>query len=288
MISLYHLKYFQDAALLGGVGAAAKKNHISPSAVSQAIKGLEGHFNVTLLRHKKNRFELTEEGRALLDRSYPMFTAAEKLEEEMEWAKAAYSGTFSFATQQSIAHHVLPAFLARLRAKYPGIRPKLRLATTDVVKRWLEQREVDFILSVDNVAYDSFRPLPILSGHYVLAESTKVKREQDAYLIPSGAKEVTIFRREYEEKYGVAPRVVMEIDSWGVIKRLAEQGLGIGLFPDYLLRFEKSPGLQLVDRGLPPIPYSVSAYYCSKRNTLSRTSRLFLDELEAYSATESR
>jgi DNA-binding transcriptional LysR family regulator len=283
MLSLQHLRYFQDAAGLGGVGAAARKHRVSSSAVSQAIRGLEAHFEVELLRHSKNRFVLTDEGQALLERSHALFSEADRLEQAMAWSKEAFAGTVTFATQQSLAHHVLPPFLAHLRAAYPAIKPKMRLGTTEVVKTWLEQREVDFILSVDNVAYDAFRTVPILEGRYVLAAAADHEvTSDDGFMIPGGTREALAFKREYEQAHGRPARVVMEIDSWGVIRRMAEHGLGIGLFPDYLLRFDDRHGLREVDVGIPAMPYGVSAYYCSKRNLLSRVGRVFLDELEAF------
>jgi DNA-binding transcriptional LysR family regulator len=61
-ISLTHLLYFRDAANLGSVAAAARKNFVTPSAVSQAIKNLESTFSVKLLGHNKRTFVLTDEG----------------------------------------------------------------------------------------------------------------------------------------------------------------------------------------------------------------------------------
>ena len=286
MLSVNHLRYFHDAALLGGVAVAAKKHRVSASAVSQAIRGLESHLGLDLLRHNRNRFELTAEGRTLFEHSFAVLTAVERLEQEMAWTKKTNSGTVTFATQQSIAHHLLPGFLAHLRKTYPDVRIKVRLGTTEVVKQWLEQREVDFILSVNNVAYDAFRSLPVLEGRYILVESsTRRNASPHEFLLPSGTRESSLFRRSYEQETGAAPRVLMEIDSWGVIKRLAEQGLGIGLIPDYLLRFESgSHKVREVDLSLPKMPFSIDAYYCSRRNLLSKASRLFLDELETFGA----
>lgn len=60
-----------------------------------------------------------------------------------------------FATQQRLAQHLLPRFIAGLQHRYPHVQPVIRIATTDVVKRWLELSDVEFALSVNNVSQDS-------------------------------------------------------------------------------------------------------------------------------------
>ena len=66
MFSNYHLKYFVDAATALSVSEAARVNRVSSSAISQAIRSLESHFEMSLLDHAKKRFILTPEGRHLL------------------------------------------------------------------------------------------------------------------------------------------------------------------------------------------------------------------------------
>ena len=57
-MNIYHLKYFIDAARFQSVSLSAKENLVSHSAVSQAIKSLEAHFEVNLVFHSKRLFQL--------------------------------------------------------------------------------------------------------------------------------------------------------------------------------------------------------------------------------------
>jgi DNA-binding transcriptional LysR family regulator len=288
MLSLSHLKYFCDAAMLGGIGQAAERNRVSPSAVSQAVRGLESHFEVELLRHSRNRFELTSAGRELLERSRVIFTSVESLEEQLKQTPGVYSGDVTFATQQSIAHYLLPRFIVQMQKTHPDLQPKIKLAPTDVVKKWIETREVEFGLSVDNIAHDSFIAMPIYEGTFLYVKAktdTKTKKafEDHSFITPGETtRESITFRRDFAEHFGRAPKIAMEIKSWGVVKRFAALGLGIGLIPDYLMRFDPSPDLVVVGNDLPAIPYKINAFYCGKRKLLSRNSRAMLDALETY------
>lgn len=285
MLTLAALHYFRDAALGGSVAAAARKHRISSSAVSQAIRGLERHFGAELLDHGRNRFALTDEGRRLLAQSDELIRVAAQLDEEMVAARAPDVGTIRLATQQSLAHSYLPEFMADFGRRYPGIKIHLRLATTNVVRGWLERREICMGLAVDNVDFDAFAAKTVREGEFVFVEAkAKPVSKNRRFLVPGATRETIQFRRAYEAVHDEAPDIAMEIDSWGVIKRFAQAGMGTGLVPDYLLNIDTIHQLRLVDLKLPPLKYRVSAYYPARRRDLSRASRIFLDELTSYSA----
>lgn len=286
MLSLSHLKYFRDAVILGGIGAAAKRNRVTPSAISQSIKSLESHFDVDLLEHAKNQFILTNQGRTLFEQSHGIFTATDVLEDEMKASKSGLKGDVRFATQQSIAHYFLPRFLVDVAATLPNIKPQIQLGTTDVVSEWISDRSVEFGLSVDNFGEHNFNSVPIYEGHFVFVESKalppKINKHR-GFILPGGVtRESRTFRLEYKRVFGNEPKVAIEIPSWGVVKKFSETGLGVGLIPDYLKNFERNSLLREVNLDLPKIKYSINAYYSPYTNRLSRQSQTFLDELGRF------
>lgn len=286
MLSLYHLKYFCDAATLGGIGPAAQRNRVSPSAVSQAIKSLEVHFDCELLEHAKNRFVLTPEGKALLENSQSVFSATEALEEHMRPSTGQPKGEVLFATQQSIANYILPGFLAEFRDEYPEVKPHLRIGTTDVVKTWLEQRTVEFGLNVDNFGEHDFFSMPIYTGKYVFVEAKdpkRRKRREQPFILPGAyTRETKSFKSDYLKKYKKSPEIALEVKSWTIVKKMAEVGMGIGLLPDFIFRFDSFNAVRLVKVDLPTIPYSICANYPNRKHKLSRQSQMFLESFKKY------
>ena len=116
--NLYHLKYFADAASLGSVGAAARKNSVSQPAVSQGIKKLELALGVELLVHSKNRFKLTPEGELVLVRIKEILSAFQNLREELSEKQEEVSGQVSLGTMRSLALHFLPKLFKNLKDDY--------------------------------------------------------------------------------------------------------------------------------------------------------------------------
>ncbi len=286
--SIHQLKYFRDAALLGGVGSAAARNHVSPSAVSQAIRALESHFEVELLEHARNRFVLTSDGKLLLETSHAVFAAMEDLEETVSASKETVQGEVVCATQQSIAYSLLPGLLGQLQISWPKIRPNIHLGTTDLVQQWIASRTVEFGISLDNFGDHHFQTKPIYSGRFVFVASKAIRKWDNpdlAFILPGEyTRESQTFKSDYRKMTGRAPRIHTEIKSWGVVKRLAEAGLGVGLIPDFLIRFQKESCHKEIKMDLPPIHYNINAYYSKTRNKLSRQSIVFLDALEHFAS----
>ncbi|MCX6116502.1 MAG: LysR family transcriptional regulator, partial [Proteobacteria bacterium] len=274
MISNSYLKYFRDAAVLGGIARAAKLNRVSSSAISQAIANLESHFDLKFLEHSKNRFQLTSDGQLMLEQCHKVLNTLDEMETSIQETKNTLAGDVVFATQQSIGHYLLPPFLKFFRQKYPNIKPKIKLAPTDVVSQWIEARTIDFGLSVDNFGDHPFLSLPIYKGRFVYMctnQWTKKKVNSLEFITPGeSTRERRTFARQFVDKYGHNPNIAIEIKSWGVVKKLASYDLGVGIIPDYLIHKDEIGNLLHYPLDIDPIPYSINAYYCKRRNKLSR------------------
>jgi DNA-binding transcriptional LysR family regulator len=284
LISLYHLKYFKDAATLKSVAQAAKANHVSPSAISQAIKNLESEFDVILLEHSKNRFNLTEHGKQLLDNSHDLLESAQKLMDNMAMSSGEGHVEAKFATQQSIAQHLLPPFLSQMQKKHPQIKPNLRLGTVSMVRQWLSQRSIDFALTLEEDGFEEYESVSILKGEFVFIESKLHKNIPRGFLITGETQHTRQFKKVFEYVHGVKPDILMEVDSWGVIKRFVEEGLGIGFVPDYVLRYDAKHTLRRVPIGTPKIGYEIRAFYHGSRRRLGHGVKTFLSELDYFTS----
>lgn len=74
-INLKATEYFEAVARLGTVTKAAEELGVSPSAVSQQIRLLEGQFGVKLFRREKRRLRLTLDGDRLFQTTTQAFGA---------------------------------------------------------------------------------------------------------------------------------------------------------------------------------------------------------------------
>ena len=233
-MNIYHLKYFRDAVELDSLAKSAKTNNVSPGAISQAITKLEQLFGQKLLYHQKNSLELTEMGKKLHLKLKPFLQEYESIFSEISTGETM-SGEFFFITQQSIAEYILPKTISIFKNKYPAILPRMTLGNTTIAKDRLSDKTVDFAITLDNVDLSGFEKKVIRTGNFVLYKSKKYKLASDYFLVTGETPEVRFFKELYLKKNSRPANISMEISSWGVLKKMANEGNGIALIPDYLV-----------------------------------------------------
>ena len=283
MLTLTNLEYFRESVAKRSVLQASRRLHVSPSAISRAIRCLEDHFGTELLKHQKKQFILTEEGWQLYRLSESLAANVERVEEAMRFARDGVAGTVFFASQQSLAQHLLPGYLAYLVGEYPRLMPRLRIGSTKTVRQWLDDREVAFALSMDHFQMSGFSALKVFSGKFIFVATKAVAKDRvRRFMLTDPTPETRQFEIAFEKRYGQKPMVAMVVESWGVLKHLASEGMGIALIPDYLVRFDSDSRLVEVKLDLPPVEYSVNVYFDERRGELSRVSANALDLLMKY------
>jgi|GEM_PF-1445267 len=273
--NLTHLRYFYDAARLGSVGLAAKKNFVTSSTISQAIKKLEDNLSVELLHHKKREFRPTDEGNRLLSECEKIFLSIKNFENEIQSGKSEPSGELRFGSSHSIVSTFLLSAIAQMQKKFPLISPVFRLARTSSLIDLLVKREVDFIITVDDGTLHGFETREIHHGNFIVIENSKTVARNEPYLITQTRPEIQNLKEHYRSKHAAELPVLFVLDSWELILQAVASGVGLGLVPDFILLKHKN-------RSVRPRKNSVKHPYrlvvvTRKNETLSQNTKIFLD-----------
>lgn len=273
--NLTHLRYFYDAAHLGSVGLAAKKNFVTSSTISQAIKKLEENLSVELLHHKKREFRPTDEGNRLLFECEKIFLSIKNFENEIQSGKSEPSGELRFGSSHSIVSSFLLDAIARTRKKFPQIVPIFELGKTSVLIDMLIRREVDFIITIDDGTLHAFETKEIYKGNFIVIESSRVGAKSLPYLITQPRPETENLKEHYRSKHTGELPVLFVLDSWELIFQAVSKGIGLGLLPDYVLFNHKSKTVIPSKQGV-KYPYRLVAV-TRKNETLSQNTKIFLE-----------
>lgn len=86
--SLNRLRAFESAARLGSFAAAAAELNVTPAAVSQKVRLLEGSLGFKLFRRHANNLELTDQGRAYQPGLHDAFEAIARLTDQVRAMRA--------------------------------------------------------------------------------------------------------------------------------------------------------------------------------------------------------
>lgn len=267
------LRYFLSAAQSKSISKAAKENFVSQSAISQAINKLETGLCKQLITHEQNRFQLTADGALLLEKSKQIFTIFSEIEDSFNETEGIFKGKLSFACTHSFALSLLPPYLGKLSKASIDIEPVLRFGHTGMIVDLVKKGDVDFGIVLDNEDFSSFHTKEIHRGEYRLYRAKKLlELSKNKFILSEERKEVSILRQHFLDE-GMEMSACMEVSSWEVIASLAEQGLGIGFLPDYIVG---KRALVEYESAIPRIPYRILAIF-SKNRKLSRNAKMFID-----------
>jgi DNA-binding transcriptional LysR family regulator len=281
-MNIYHLKYFIDAARFLSISRSAEHNHISHSAVSQAIKSLETHFDADLIFHAKRKFELTPQGELCLIEGQRVLTLLSEIKENIQSNSSEVRGSLVIWAPQSLIVESLYKALEIYQKKYPKVQINLRPGAASLVRNAITSGQGQVGLLVDDDHVGTLQSLTIQSGHFVLIAKKKDGDIRSAPVIVTSKDkiEVQYLKKSFKEKYKSEMNIGMEIMSWSVIKNLVEKNFGIGYVPEYCVAHELASGrVHRVNPRLSTFEYSVKAVWSEKKH-LPPNAKLFIDLLK--------
>ncbi|WP_455923109.1 LysR substrate-binding domain-containing protein [Pseudomonas putida] len=235
-MNLFQLRAFDAVAREGSFTRAAERLFISQPAVTGHIKALEEHYQLTLLRRTARRVELTEEGTKLAAITRAMFSLAEEAQTMLEANRQLLTGRLEVAADGP--HRVMP-MLARLREKYPGITVNLRLGNAQETLAALTTERADVAVMTEveprkGLHLQALSPSQICalvpSGHEWAGQVIDLGQLHGQIMVLREPHSIT--RRTFDQacaEAGVAPRVLLELDSREAVTEAVAAQLGIGI-----------------------------------------------------------
>lgn len=120
-MDLRHLRYFVAVAEERHFGRAAERLHMAQPPLSQQIRQLETELGVQLLHRTTRRVDLTEAGRAYLERARAILADIDEAGQHARLVAAGSVGHLAIGCVGSATYSVLPALSRRLSEELPGV-----------------------------------------------------------------------------------------------------------------------------------------------------------------------
>lgn len=289
-MNIYHLKYFIDAAKFGSISLSAKANFVSHSAVSQAIKSLENHFDVNLVFHSKRLFQLTPEGELCRLEGEKHLANLDSLKQQLQTNTKEIKGHLHIWAPQSLIVDSLYKSLEIYRKKYPLVKISISPGAAAQVRNAILTGDGEIGILIDDGHLENFSTSLIRSGDFVIINSTKkINNLEKGIIVTSKEKiEVRHLAKGFKSKFKKDLNVNMEVMSWGVIKNLVEKGFGCGYVPDYCVSKELSDGrLAALASPKTPFKYQIKAIW-PKNKKLHPNAALFVQLLKEHCGNSSK
>lgn len=239
-------KYQVLAAVVeqGSLTRAAQQLGCTQSAVTHSIDALEQELGFAVVRRGRAGVSLTAEGERLIPAVRDLLSGMERLNQTAAAIRGLDCGTVRLGAFTSVAVHWLPAVLKEFQTDYPNVDFSLFNGDYHDVEQWLSDGSVDlgFVnlpcgLDMECITLMEDRLLAILPEDSRFASYPKfplVECETEPFisLLQSSDHDA----KRALDMAGVKPNVRFYTKDDYAIIAMVEQGLGMSIMPELLLR----------------------------------------------------
>lgn len=289
-VKIRQLRALDAAARLGSFAEAAHALHVTPAALSLAIRELEDILGFRVLERTTRRMRLTEAGRGYLAHAERILADLEEASRFASHVRAGYEVVRIATTQTVIATlltHVLPAVHERFE--------RLRLEPQDIaaagIADALLEGRADMAIGVNLPHDEGFEASPVfssrwfafLSPHHRLAGHQQLSWRDIAgepLFMTKAANYLRICAALGKESALVnvqdAPTAIAGI-------AMASSGAGIAVFPAYVQQLAQLLGARGIPVGAPDLLHEleISVRTSSKRTAAVQAMRTLITEVIA-------
>lgn len=265
-ISLDQMALFVALVHHRSFSQTAEQLNIPQSSLSRKINELEQSLGLKLLHRTTRKMELTEAGRFYFERASAIIAEAECTHQELNGMKMSPEGILKMSVPPEFAQEWLALWLPEFYARYPKISLEIDvspqkanlLGDVDLVIRAGEPSEGHYIahrlMMVDFHLYASKNYL----NQYGIPK-TPHDLLNHRCLVFQGVNEWALWRQRDSVvlSVGANPFYFYQSNNYGLLARLAEQGLGVALLPEVALGREIRLERVLVDWQGQSVPISV-------------------------------
>ena len=139
---------FKICAELGSFTAASNMLNVSQPTLSVAIRTLEDILETPLFERKARGINLTEQGKILYEYSKSLFQHADGTELKIKSANSQSAGIIRISTHETLATHVWPKLIAKVKKSYPDLQVSLFSGRVDSIINDILNSNVDLALTV--------------------------------------------------------------------------------------------------------------------------------------------
>ena len=249
-IEFRHLRTIRAIHQAGGLARAADLLHITQSALSHQIKGLEDQAGVELFVRRSKPLRLSAAGQRLLRVADKVLPEIEALEAEFGGLREGSAGRMHIAIECHACFEWLFPVLERFRKNWGEVDVDIRPGLAFDALPALQKEEVDLVVSSDpeDLPGITFKPLfdyePVFvaSSQHPLAQKPYVEaadfRGETLITYPVDRSRLDVFS-ELLTPAKVEPRAIRQVELTAVILLLVASNRGVAVLPDWVVRAQR-------------------------------------------------
>ena len=228
---------------------AAKRRHVTPSAISQQIKTLEAQLGVALFERVGRRARLTPAGQSLVAELSRHFGVIDDALAAVVDDHATVRGVVTIGAPGPFSRMWLRPRIVALLAAHPDLVIDARFGVPSALTRQLVLGECDFCILVNAVDAPSLEAKAIHTEEFIAVASkaylrangkprTALEFEEHRYVVFDAdlPMQAAWWRAHFGPKAKMPTRIACRIASLDEMLALAEEGIGVAVLPNYFVK----------------------------------------------------
>lgn len=275
-----YIKYFVSVAQHGSILKASQSLKMSQSALSQAMKNLERDLDITLFSRNTRGIVLTEEGKALYEKSLQGVKAFRQAIIQSKNVTQAENG-FKISTSHACFEFCVLNNLQNIIKNFPNLNFEFIASTMEFnVVKSLQNNECDIAIIKGSNEFSSkeIETKLIKKIHYVMTYNPKFFTIKDEVSFEELNKFPILFKMRNGRRdsswleYSFSHTVCCHDDS--TVLDLIKEGVGIGLLPKEVAERYDLKNFEVA--GVPKIEVNIMACYNESNELAKNISKLLV------------
>lgn len=246
-IEFRHLRTIRAIHEAGGLARAAEQLHITQSALSHQIKGLEDQAQVELFVRRSKPLKLSVAGMRMLRLAEKVLPEIEALEVEFSGLRDGVLGRLHIAIECHACFEWLFPVLEGVRVNWPDVDIDIRAGLAFNALTALDKEEVDVVISSDPeeipgiqfIPLFDYAPVFVAAAAHPLASKPFIDaqdfRDQILITYPMDRARLDLFS-ELLTPAKVEPKMVRQVELTAMILLLVASNRGVTVLPDWVVR----------------------------------------------------
>ena len=292
MITFRQVRYFIATANAGKVSVAAADLHVSQSAVSAALKGLEADLETQLFERHANGVTLTYEGHQFMQHAQNIVAAVSEATRAPRRSGRGVEGEVAVGVTYTVAGYFLPPLLSRFHRVFPGVTVRMQEISRDEI----EHRIVDGTLDIAVMLVSNLRNEIEIDSEVLIRSPRRLWLGADHHLMEKNAVSLAEIAREpyvmltvdeadrtamrYWEPTPHRPQVIFATSSVEAVRSMVGLGAGVTILSNMVYRPWSLEGQHIELRPVTDHVPSMDVGLAWGRNaTMSEPTRVFYEYL---------
>jgi LysR family transcriptional regulator for metE and metH len=246
-IEVRHLQMIAAIAASGTVTQAAETLHLTQSAVSHQLRGIESRLGTPLFTRLGKRMVVTPAGERMLATAGRVLRDLAAAEADVRRQGTGQAGVVRVCAQCNTGYHWLPPLISIFQRQHPGVEISIAVECTTQPLTALLDGKLDVAIVTEAVRNPHLRVRPLFEDEHaaIVAPDHRLARQPFVTAADLAAERLLLYSSSPDDSFtiqrimrpaGVAPQRLSFVMLTEAILEMVKAGLGISVMQTWAIQ----------------------------------------------------